>query len=118
MGPTKLFGLFNMAECEGRSWAPVVGAAVPVESARKADRLYRSGAARIGAAGASDDCDAVPLLGWEGRGEVAALLVPGTGSPESSRVPTLVWKLWVAVLGRLVMDELAVYRERAMEGCR
>jgi hypothetical protein len=88
--PTKLFGLFNMAECEGRNWAPVDD---PVESARSADRLYLSGAGRIGAAGASDDCDEVALFDGEGRGEVATLLVPGTGKPESSRVPTPVCRL-------------------------
>jgi hypothetical protein len=117
--PTKLFGLFNMAECEGRRWEPAVaGVDVPVESVRRAERLYLSGAARIGADGASDDCEDVPLFTCGDRGAVAALLVPGTGRAESSRVPTLDCRPASAVLGRLVIDKLAEYREWATAGCR
>lgn len=96
--PTKLFGLLSSAECEGRNWAPAVSAV------RSADRLYRSGAARIGAAGASENCDDAPLLPCE-RGAVELLLLPGTGKAESSWVARC--KPPFAVLGRLVVDELA-----------
>lgn len=112
--PTKLFGRFNMAECEGRNWGAVVTEFA--ESARRADRLYRSGATRAGCAEAGDGCEGVALL--EGRVVPEALLVPGTGSEESSRVPKAVCRLAFAVLGRLVIDTLAEYRERATAGCR
>jgi hypothetical protein len=110
--PTKLLGLFNMAECEGRRWEAVIdGFDAPAESVRRAERRYLSGAGRTGADGASDGCEDVPLLGCGGRNDVAVFLVPGTGSEESSRVPTPRCMPGFAVLGRLVIDILAEYRE-------
>jgi hypothetical protein len=103
--PTKLLGLFSSAECEGRNWEPAGVAAPAVSAALRADRLYRSGAARIGAAGASEDCDDAPLLPCE-RGTVEVLLLSGAGKAESSRVPGC--KPLFAELGKLVIDALAV----------
>ena len=57
-------------------------------------------------------------LGWVGEPTVAALLEPGAGREESSRVPTPICRPMFAVLGKLVMDTLAGYWERAPAGCR
>ncbi len=50
--PTKLFGLFNSAECEGRNCEPAAGdvGEGTAASVRRADRLYLSGATRVAAA--------------------------------------------------------------------
>jgi hypothetical protein len=109
-GPTKLLGLFSAAECEGRNCGTAATTGVEgVESARSTDRLYRSGAT-LGVAAVAVGCGDVPLPAWEGRGAGAALLVPGTGSAESSRVARPMWpicRLRFAVLGRLVIETLA-----------
>jgi len=106
--PTKLFGLFSIAECEGRNWPLVVARVDDAdESVRKADRLYLSGAGLAGADGAREDCDEEPLLDIEDRDPDGAPLVPGTGSDESSRVPAPVCNPVFALLGRLVIDALA-----------
>lgn len=76
----------------------------PAESlARRADRLYLSGAARVGVADATA-C-------WD-RGVLVFLAAPGTGKAESSREPTPMNTLELAVLGKFVIDTLAEYLER------
>lgn len=70
----------------------------------------------MGAEGASNGCPNAALLAWLGRGAVPLRLLPGTGKAESSRVPTPVCIPGLTVLGKLVMDMLAAYRERPTAG--